>query len=107
ISCGRYSLYALSLLQNSLDRVQVYRAQHQNCNFEGFEILADRLMRIYGPRHKAIVYEAAIYPIFQPVIQRVPLNRLTKAEITTASLLYVPPSRMAPWDHKMAKRLKL
>jgi len=104
---GRDPSCALILWQIGLVGVQGYRAQHQNWNFEGFEILADRLMRIYGPRHKAIVYEAAIYPIFEPVIQRVPLNRLTKAEITTASLLYVPPSRMAPWDHKMAKRLKL
>lgn len=98
---------ALLLWQIGLVGVKGYYPQRENWNLEGFEILVQKLMRIYGSRHKAIVYEAAIYPIFEPVIQRVPLNRLTKAEITTASLLYIPPSCTAPWDHKMAKRLKL
>jgi len=98
---------ALILWQIGLVGVKEYCPQHKNWNSEGFEILAERLVRIYGPRHKAIVYEAAIYPIFEPVIQRVPLNRLAKAEITTASLLYIPPSCAPPWDYRMAKRLRL
>jgi hypothetical protein len=98
---------ALILWQIGLVGVRGYCAQRQNWNFEGLEVLAGRLVRLYGPKHKAVVYEAATYPIFEPIIQRVPLNQLTTAEITTASLLYIPPSRTAPWDHKMVKRLKL
>ena len=96
---------ALILWQIGNVGVADYRRQHKNWNAEGFGLLADKLAKIYGVRHKAIVYEASAYPICEPSIQRMPLGRLTEAEISISSLLYVPPSRTAPWDAPMARRL--
>ena len=97
---------ALILWQVGLLGVAGYYRQHESWNPQGVQLLAKTLVKIYSDKHKGIVYEAPTFPVFEPVIQRVPLSKLNKARITTASLLYVPPSRHYEWDWKMVRRLK-
>jgi hypothetical protein len=51
------------------------------------------------------VYEAAVYPVCQPVTQPLPLVKLPEAQITEVSTLYVPPKGPAAVDPEMMARL--
>lgn len=77
----------------------------ENGNRHGLAILANELAIWYSPSHTVIVYEAAVYPICEPVIQYLPLTELPDAEITEVSTLYVPPKALAPVDNEMMTRL--
>jgi uncharacterized protein YabN with tetrapyrrole methylase and pyrophosphatase domain len=68
-------------------------------------ILVEVLTGHYGPDHEVIVYEAAVYPVCEPLIQPVPLTRLPEAPITGVSTLYVPPKAPAPVNRDMLARL--
>lgn len=72
---------------------------------DGLTILAEVLARCYRPDYEAIVYEAAVYPVCEPVIQRVPLSRLPEVQVTEVSTLYIPPKAPAPLDSEMMARL--
>ena len=61
---------------------------------EGLARLAEALRAWYPPDHECIVYEAAMLPVCEPKILRVPLSGLPTAPVTTASTLYVPPARL-------------
>jgi hypothetical protein len=71
----------------------------------GLGLLAEMLEEQYGPEHEVVVYEASLYPIFDPVILRVPLGELAAADFTPISTLYVPPLHPTPRDETMYKRL--
>jgi hypothetical protein len=71
----------------------------------GLQILAEVLEKEYGPEHEVVIYEATLYPIFDPVILHVPLKELPTAEFTPIATLYVPPLGLAPADEAMRKRL--
>jgi hypothetical protein len=76
-------------------------------NRHGLTVLAEVLEPCYGPDHEVIVYEAAVYPVCQPVIQPLPLARLPQAQITEVSTLYVPPKGPAAVDPEMMARLDI
>jgi precorrin-6B methylase 1 len=79
--------------------------QGRDCwNPEGFKILAVVLGKMYGSRHKVVHYRASIYPMFDPVIQRISLKDLGDCRIGLGSMLYVPPLGKAPLDMKMVAR---
>jgi uncharacterized protein YabN with tetrapyrrole methylase and pyrophosphatase domain len=71
----------------------------------GLTVLAEFLETWYAPQHQVIVYEAAVYPTCEPVIQRLPLAELPTARVTQVSTLYVPPQASAPVDGEMMARL--
>jgi hypothetical protein len=71
----------------------------------GLSVLIDRLSDVFGAAHEVVIYEAAIEPACDPVIQRVRVDELGAARITEASLLYVPP-RLEP-DPDMAVMMRL
>jgi hypothetical protein len=71
----------------------------------GLAILTEFLEAHYGPEHEVIVYEAALYPIFEPVILNVPLKGLPTADFTPIATLYVPPIGETPGDQSMRQRL--
>jgi uncharacterized protein YabN with tetrapyrrole methylase and pyrophosphatase domain len=77
-------------------------SDHANRNIP---LLAEQLQRRYGPQHEVVIYEAAQYPVCDPVIEFVPLDRLADAEVTPISTLYVPPKEEALIDYEMAHRL--
>jgi uncharacterized protein YabN with tetrapyrrole methylase and pyrophosphatase domain len=58
---------------------------------EGLRILAESLAERYSPEHEVVVYEAPRFAISEPVLQRVALARLDRAEVSTSSTLFVPP----------------
>ena len=60
-------------------------------NRQGLRVLVEVLQEAYGTDHDVILYEAALYPIVEPVIVRLPLRRVPEATVTELSTLYVPP----------------
>jgi Tetrapyrrole (Corrin/Porphyrin) Methylases len=75
-------------------------------NLEGVAILAERLGELYGPRHEVVLYQAAEYPIGDPMIVRVPVEELAGAEVTPMATLYVPPLGRPERDPEMIARLR-
>jgi uncharacterized protein YabN with tetrapyrrole methylase and pyrophosphatase domain len=76
-------------------------------HIHGLTVLSEVLATHYGPDHDVTVYEAAVYPTFEPVIQPVPLSKLPEAQVCEVSTLYVPPKAPAPVDDDMMARLKM
>jgi uncharacterized protein YabN with tetrapyrrole methylase and pyrophosphatase domain len=74
---------------------------------EGLAALAELLLEIYPPDHEVVVYEANQFPGADPCIQRIPLRRLPKADVTIWSLLYVPPKAARKMNRRMMARLGL
>ncbi len=71
----------------------------------GLGILTTYLEANYDPAHEVTLYEATLYPIFDPVIKRIPLKELPTADFTPIATLYVPPIGPTPSDESMRKRL--
>jgi precorrin-6B methylase 1 len=74
-------------------------------NLAGVQVLVQVLRKHYHPQHQTIIYEAAQYPVCDPIIHRVPLMKIPKARITPLSTLYVPPRSQRAPDLAMLKRL--
>ncbi|HMN27764.1 MAG TPA: SAM-dependent methyltransferase [Caldilineaceae bacterium] len=79
----------------------------EQCHLHGLRVLAEVLQRWYAPEHEVVVYEAAVYPVCEPVVQRLPLCKLPEAVITEVSTLYVPPRSLALVDEAMMARLEM
>jgi hypothetical protein len=73
----------------------------------GLHVLTEYLCQHYDASHPALIYEAAEYPIFDPGIETVPLARLSEAQISPISTLYIAPQMSAPLDVEMIERLGL
>jgi uncharacterized protein YabN with tetrapyrrole methylase and pyrophosphatase domain len=71
------------------------------------KLLAKFLNRYYPPEHEVIVYEAAQYPILDPIIQKIPLQRLSDFDVGPLSTLFVPSLRKLKIDRKMVHELHL
>ena len=56
-------------------------------------LLVQRLAQFYPLHHPAVVYEAAMFPGVEPVIDQMPLYALASYPVTAAKTLYVPPAR--------------
>ncbi len=72
---------------------------------KGLRVLAEILLQHYPSNHETVVYEAAVYPVCDPLILRVALGKLAEARVSVISTLYVPPLRPAPLDLEMLDRL--
>jgi len=53
--------------------------------------LVAALLETYPAEHEVVVYEAAAYPGFNPLIRRIPLGELSPEHVTAMATLYVPP----------------
>jgi len=73
----------------------------------GLDLLVEVLTEHYGADHRCALYEAALYPTFEPQIVWLPLGDLPGAALTTISTLYVPPKAAAAWDATAMARLKI
>jgi uncharacterized protein YabN with tetrapyrrole methylase and pyrophosphatase domain len=73
----------------------------------GLRLLAEFLQDRYGPDHEVVLYQASPYPLFDPVVRRLPLRDLPGAGITAMSSLYVPPKGEPAPDPEMHARLEL
>lgn len=56
------------------------------------QVLADYLQRFYAPEHEVLLYHAPEYPTSRPLVERLRLGDLPRAEFVSISTLYVPPS---------------
>jgi len=55
------------------------------------ELLTDYLKKFYGPEHEVFLYRAPEFPTSRPLIERVALSDLPRAEFISISTLYIPP----------------
>jgi len=76
-------------------------------NRDGLDLLVEALLEIYPADHQAVVYEATLLPVCEPLIQQVAIPGIAGARVSTYSTLYVPPARRAPLDEVMLARLGL
>lgn len=79
-------------------------------NFAGFDgrnvpVLRDILVSIYGPEFECTIYEAAQYPVCDPVIKKVRLDELANSHLTGISTICLAPRAHAPIDAEMVQRL--
>jgi len=74
-------------------------------NRAAFDLLVEKLVRTYSPRHRVIVYEASPFPICDPTIRKVALAKLGTVRITISSTIYIPALREAEIDNRMLARL--
>jgi uncharacterized protein YabN with tetrapyrrole methylase and pyrophosphatase domain len=68
-------------------------------------ILVEYLAKTYDLEHKIIIYEAALYPTFQPRIEEIMLKQLPKSILTKISTLYIPPKGKSVCDPEMLNKL--
>lgn len=69
--------------------------------------LAERLLELYPPGHEVVFYNASIYPVGGPLVERVRLDALAALAAPPAPTLYVPPLPPRPVDEALARRLGL
>jgi hypothetical protein len=75
------------------------------CRPERLRVLANALRRHYSARHPVVLYEAAQYPMCDPVITRVSLARLPQTDVMPITTLYVPPKPSRATDARIARWL--
>jgi uncharacterized protein YabN with tetrapyrrole methylase and pyrophosphatase domain len=68
-------------------------------------VLVEYLERYYPASHEVVCYEAALYPVVEPIVQRCRLDSLLSVEISPMSTLYVPPAVARGADRAMQERL--
>jgi hypothetical protein len=73
----------------------------------GLDVLADVLSEHYPHHHQIVVYEAAQYPICEPMIKQMALRDLPQACVTAVSTLYIPRLGPSAPDAEMMARLGL
>jgi len=71
------------------------------------DVLVERLAELHPDDHEVVLYEAAVYPILEPHVERLPLAGLRGAEIPPMATLVVPPSVRPAADEAMIDRLGL
>jgi uncharacterized protein YabN with tetrapyrrole methylase and pyrophosphatase domain len=76
------------------------------CRRERLEVLTKRLRRHYPARHRIVLYQAAQYPLCEPVIDRVALAKLSEMTVSSLTTLYVPPRPPRPLDRRIMRWLE-
>ena len=72
---------------------------------KGRNLVAQRLLDVYGANHEVVIYEAAIVPTFPARIERIPLSELATATLSAITTLFVPPAQTAPWNNQAMAEL--
>lgn len=70
------------------------------------QLLVDLLLDDYPPDHEVVAYEAATLPIAPPRIDRLPLDRLPTASLSTATTLVIPPAMPLRPNERMLEQLR-
>lgn len=68
-------------------------------------LLRNVLAQTYPAKHSIVVYDAPLIPTWKAVIRRVPLSSLASCRLSFVSTLYIPPSKRARVNRRMAERL--
>jgi precorrin-2 methylase len=75
------------------------------CRRERLQVLAKTLRRHYPPRHRIVLYEAAQFPLCEPIIRRIPLTKLPETKVPILATLYVPPRPQRALDERIMRWL--
>jgi len=75
------------------------------CRPERLQFLKQVLCRHYPMRHTVFLYEAAQFPICDPIIKRVPLGQLGRQALLPMTTLYIPPKASRATDSRIARWL--
>jgi len=70
------------------------------------KVLADYLQKFYPARHEVLLYHAPQHPTSRPLVERVALCDLAKAEFVSISTLYVPPARPPQRNDEVIRALE-
>jgi hypothetical protein len=76
-------------------------------SLERLPILVEYLRTFYEAKQPATIYEAAAYPVCEPLIAETTLDKLPSAPVTGLSTLYVPPAKAPIQSPEMIERLGL
>jgi hypothetical protein len=68
---------------------------HREPSATGMGALAERLLRYFPAEHEVVLYEASPFPLVQPSVERLRLDRLGEARPSPLATLYAPPSASA------------
>jgi uncharacterized protein YabN with tetrapyrrole methylase and pyrophosphatase domain len=82
-----------------------FHAEFTGTSTEGLSILTGVLLEHYPAQHPVTVYEAAIFPVCEPLIRTVALAELPRVPVSRISTLYVPPAIAPASDPHMMQRL--
>jgi uncharacterized protein YabN with tetrapyrrole methylase and pyrophosphatase domain len=76
-----------------------------SCQPERLRVLTRYLRRHYPARHPVVLYEAAQFPVCDPVITRIPLAKLPDATVMAMTTLYIAPMRSRPLSATVSRWL--
>ena len=79
--------------------------QSAGYNLQALPLLIDKLLTLYPPDHEVVVYEGAIFPGCASVINPVRLRELASKHLSSASTLYLAPSKPTALDDRYAPQL--
>jgi uncharacterized protein YabN with tetrapyrrole methylase and pyrophosphatase domain len=116
--CQMYEATDLLLRQRQIDPSchtilwQVAATGDLKFSFKGFNNrntlhVVDYLLKFYPKEHELTIYEAAQYPVCEPIIEKVKLGDLGEARLTGVSTLYIPPHQKPHLYMTMLNRLGL
>lgn len=74
-------------------------------NLSAFSLLVERLLQTYPASHNVILYQAAVFPNCDPIIQPVPLHQLSPVGLSAGFTLYIPPAYPTVSDPVMYYRM--
>jgi precorrin-3B methylase len=69
------------------------------------QVLVDVLARDYDLSHEVIIYRAATLPMQKPLMERLPLGKLSAAQADMHATLVIPPARPLEPDREIRERL--
>jgi uncharacterized protein YabN with tetrapyrrole methylase and pyrophosphatase domain len=76
-----------------------------SCRPERLVALTRYLRRYYPARHPVVLYEAAQFPLCDPLIKRIPLAKLPDATVMAMTTLYVAPKGSRPLSASVSRWL--
>jgi tetrapyrrole methylase family protein/MazG family protein len=88
-----------------VDIIGVLNNPYSHDNKKGAELLTGYLNNFYDLNHEVILYEAAQYPSFNPIIQHSTLSELSNLNSSRICTLYLPPKKSNHYDITAAQEL--
>lgn len=82
-----------------------HQSQIINQPGNGLSILTECLTEKYPLNHKVIIYEAALYPTFEPRVEEITLKELVDSHLSKISTLYIPPLAKSPYNSEILNKL--
>lgn len=95
------------LILCQIDVIGVLNNPNTYTSSKGISLLVRRLAESYDLSHTVVLYEAAQYPSFKPIINKISLNMLPSLTHSSISTLYVPPKLTKRIDDGLLAELKL